>query len=214
MFMRFKNWPLWLVLLVLTVALLRAPAIAASDPGAFVTSLTQNAFDTLRDPALSEQDRFSKFRMLLNQNVDMPRIGRFVLAANWKRANEAQQAEYQQLFSDYVIAAYAGRLKDYTDSQISIKNITAMEKSEFIVSSQITNSKNPKPVQVDWRLRETEGELRMLDMTIEGISMALTQRSEFSAIIQQNNGDINALLTRLRSAAGPIAQGKPATVTN
>lgn len=212
--MRLKSWPLWLVLIVLTAAPLRAPALAASDPGAFVTNLTHNAFETLRDPALSEKERFSKFRVLLNQHVDMPRIGRFVLAANWKRANAAQQAEYQKLFSDYVIAAYAGRLKDYTESQISIKNITAMEKSEFIVSTLITNPKNPKPVQVDWRLRETGGVLRILDMTIEGISMALTQRSEFAAIIQQNNGDINALLARLRSAAGPITQGKQVSVTH
>ncbi len=213
MFMRSKFIPLVAVMLIAAAMSFHASAKAAPDPSAFVESLTYSAFETLRDPAISEKERFSKFRVLLSHHVDMPRIGRFVLGANWRRADAAQQAEYQKLFSDYVISAYAGRLKDYTDAKISIKDTTSTGKGEYIVSTLITHPKNPEPVHVDWRLRENEGELQVLDMSIEGISMALTQRSEFASIVQQNSGDINALLARLRSSAGAVNDGKQVSIT-
>jgi len=213
MFMRSKFIPLTAVMLLAATLSFHITARAAVDPSAFVESLTYSAFETLRDPAISEKERFSKFRALLSDHVDMPRIGRFVLGANWKRADATQQAEYQKLFHDYVISAYAGRLKDYTDAKISIKGTTSTGKGEHIVSTLITHPKNPEPVHVDWRLRENAGGLQVLDMSIEGISMALTQRSEFASIIQQNNGDINALLIRLRSSAGAINDGKQVSIT-
>lgn len=202
-----------IIVLVATVVLWQSRVMAATDPAGFVTNLTLNAFATLRDQSLSDHERFAKFRALLSQGVDLPRVGRFVLGANWRRANAAQQAEYQLLFKDYIIAAYAGRLKDYTDSKITVKSVTPLGKDEHLISTLITNPKNPEPVVVDWRLRETDGQLRVLDMSIQGISMALTQRSEFSSIIQQNGGDINALLARLRAAAAPINAGKQVSIT-
>lgn len=213
MFMHSKFIPLTAVILLAAALCFQTTARAAVTPSTFVESLTYSAFETLRDPAISEKERFSKFRALLNNRVDMPRIGRFVLGANWKRADAAQQAEYQKLFHDYVISAYAGRLKDYTEAKISIKDTTNTGKGEHIVSTLIIHPKNPEPVHVDWRLRENAGELQVLDMSIEGISMALTQRSEFASIIQQNNGDINALLTRLRSASGAINDGEQISIT-
>lgn len=212
MFMRLKSFPLAAAMLLAVMISYHTAARAAADPVTFVESLTYSAFDTLRDPDISEKERFSKFRVLLSKRVDMPRIGRFVLGANWRRADAAQQAEYQKLFSDYVIAAYAGRLKDYTDAKISFKNTATTEKGEHIVSTLITHPKNPEPVHVDWRLRETEGELQVLDMSIEGISMAITQRSEFASIIQQNGGNIDALLARLRSSAGAVNDGRQVSI--
>lgn len=188
-------------------------ARAAADPSSFVETLTYGAFEALRDDKISEAERFAKFRALLSKGVDLPRVGRFVLGAHWRRADAAQQAEYQSLFSDYVIAAYAGRLKDYTNAKISIKNTISAGKDEYIVSTLVVHPDNPEPVHVDWRLRDIEGELRVLDMTIEGISMALTQRSEFASIIQKNGGDINVLLARLRSVSGAVAAGKQVTIT-
>lgn len=213
MFMRLKFIPMMSALLLAATMLFNGAAQAALAPSAFVENLTYRAFETLRDPAIDEKQRFAKFRTLLSHHVDMQRIGKFVLGANWRRADAAQQAEYQTLFRDYVISAYAGRLKDYTEAKISIKDTTDTGKGEHIVSTLITHPKNPEPVHVDWRLRENAGELQVLDMTIEGISMALTQRSEFASIIQQNNGDINALLTRLRSSAGAFNEGKQVSIT-
>jgi phospholipid transport system substrate-binding protein len=187
---------------------------AASDPGAFVEDLTYTAFETLRNTEIDEKERFSRFRDLVQNRLDMPRIGRFVLGANWRRADPDQQAEYQKLFSDYVVSAFAGRLRDYTNSKITIKGNMATGKGEYIVSTMVLNPKNPEPIKVDWRLRENAGALQVLDMSIEGVSMALTQRSEFSAVIQQNGGDINVLLTRLRDAATALNEGKQVTISN
>lgn len=213
MLMRSKLIPMMAALMLAATMLFNGVAQAAIAPSAFVENLTYSAFETLRDPAIDEKQRFAKFRTLLSQHVDMSRIGKFVLGANWRRADAAQQSEYQKLFSDYVISAYAGRLKDYTNATIRIKDTTDTGKGEYIVSTLVLHPKNPEPVKVDWRLRENAGELQVLDMTIEGISMALTQRSEFTSIIQQNNGDINALLARLRSTAGAINAGKQVSIT-
>lgn len=213
MFTRPNHIGLACLLLMSAVIFLNASSRAAASPAAFVETLTYGAFETLRDQGISERERFEKFRVLLSSGVDLPRIGRFVLGAHWRSANAAQQAEYQKLFGNYVIAAYAGRLRDYTDSKITVKNTTPAGAGEYIVSTLIVNPKNPEPVHVDWRLREIEGQLRVLDMTIEGISMALTQRSEFASIIQNNGGDINALLTRLRDTSGAVNDGKQVSIT-
>ena len=207
-----KFTPAALALLVAAALFVRNPVMAAVDPSAFVSDLANSAFETLRDPSSSEPERFSKFRALLTKGVDLPRVGRFVLGAHWKRADAAQQAEYQSLFGNYVIAAYAGRLKDYTEAKITVKETLTTDKGEYIVSTLVVHPKNPEPVHVDWRLREAEGKLRILDMTIEGVSMALTQRSEFSSIIQQNGGDINVLLARLRDTADAVEAGKTVTI--
>lgn len=200
-------------LFIVLAAFTFVPVKAAPDPSAFVESLATSAFSTLRDPAITDQERFAKFRVLLTEGVDLPRIGRFVLGSHWKQADEAQQKEYQSLFKNYIIAAYAGRLKDYAEAEVAIKNATANGKNEHIVATLVVAPGNPEPVHVDWRLREDAGQLRVIDLTIEGISMALTQRSEFSSIIKQNGGDVNMLLDRLRSVADDIEAGKQATVS-
>lgn len=219
MFMRLIKQPLQNAIVLLMLVLSSTAALATADAGgkntsAFVENLTYSALKTLSDPNITEKERFFKFRELLHNRLDMPRIGRFVLGANWRRADAAQQAEYQKLFSDYVVSAFAGRLRDYTDSKIAIKSSVATGKGEHIVTTMVQSPKNPEPVKVDWRLRENAGALQVLDMSIEGVSMALTQRSEFSAVIQQNGGDINVLLKRLRDAAAALNEGKQVTISN
>lgn len=214
MFMRLNFTRLFAATLLTAAVLCHTIAIAATNPPAFIEKLTYSALETLGDQAIGEKERYSKFHALLSDNVDMPRVGRFVLGANWRKADTAQQAEFQKLYKDYLISAYAGRLKDYTRAKIRIKNTTGVGKNEYLVSSQVTNPNNPEPVSVDWRLRESEDKLLVLDMTIEGISMALTQRSEFASIIQKNGGDINALLARMRSSAGAVSDGEQISIAN
>jgi len=214
MFLHMKKLPVTSAIVLGMLLFSAVAGRAAPDPGAFVESLTYSAFETLGNKEIGEKERFTRFRALLHNRLDMPRIGRFVLGANWRRADPAQQAEYQKLFSDYVVSALAGRLKDYADSKITIKGSIATGKGEHIVSTVVQNPKNPEPIKVDWRLRENANDLQVLDMSVEGISMALTERSEFAAVLQKNGGDINALLTRLRSAAGALNEGKQVSVSD
>lgn len=188
---------------VLSLALVPA-AHAAQVPEEFVAKLADDAFSTLRDTSLSETARLEKFRALLSLGVDLPRVGRFVLGQHWRRANTDQQKEYQALFSEYVIASYAGRLKEYTTSKVVIKKAADNGNGEYLVTSIVTQPGNPAPIRVEWRLREDHGQLRVIDLIIEGISMALSQRSEFSSLISSNGGDLTVLLARLRDVASTI----------
>lgn len=201
-------------LMLVFVLALPASALAAQDPQKFVDGMAKQAFAALGDTSLSEPERVEKLRVLLNARVDMPRVGRFVLGANWRRADAAQQAEYLKLFSEYVIASYAGRLKEYTGSIVRIKDTADNGNGEYIVTTLISQPGAPQPVRVDWRVREGGGELRIIDLMIEGISMALSQRSEFGSLIQKNGGDISVLLARLRDVASTIdTTGGPVTLT-
>lgn len=196
------------------VLALHAPALAAQDPQKFVDGMAKQAFAALGDTSISEPERVEKLRTLLNASVDMPRVGRFVLGANWRRADAAQQAEYLNLFSEYVIASYAGRLKEYTGSIVRVKDTSDNGNGEYIVTTLISQPGAPQPVRVDWRVREAQGELRIIDLMIEGISMALSQRSEFGALVQSNGGDISVLLARLRDVASTIdTSSGPVTLT-
>ena len=98
-----------LVLSVLAVGLClqSAPAIASPTPQQFVDDLANKAFAVLRDDTLEDAARFQKFRALLREGVDLPRVGRFVLGKYWRRATPEQRSEYDSLFGDYVIASYA-----------------------------------------------------------------------------------------------------------
>lgn len=197
---------LWLLQVAcVAVALTVMPTAHASQaPEQFVTQLADDAFDVLRDESLSEPARLDKFRALLVKGVDLPRVGRFVLGKNWRRASPEQQKEYQSLFSEYVIASYAGRLKEYTQSEVTVLHAADTDNGEYLVSSIVKQPGNPAPIRVEWRVREADGQLRVIDLILEGISMALSQRSEFASLILNNGGDISILLARLRDVASTI----------
>ena len=97
---------------------------------------------------------------------------------------------------------------------MTVKKTTANGNNEYLVASVIAQPGNPQPIRVDWRLHEAEGELRVVDLIIEGISMALTQRTEFGSLIQSNGGDITVLIARLREVASTIqTAGAPVSLT-
>jgi phospholipid transport system substrate-binding protein len=176
------------------------PAAAAADPAAMISNLGRRALEVLGKDATQAQ-RVARFRELLREDFDVPGIGRFVLGRYWNQASEEQRAEFVKLFEDYIAMAYATRLAEYTGETLKVTG-SRPEADGAIVSSQILRPAGAAPVKVDWRLTGRDGNYKISDVSVDGISMAVTQRSEFASVIQHNGGQVQGLITMLRQKTG------------
>jgi len=172
------------------------PAAAAADPAAMISNLGSRALEVLGKGA-NQSQRVERFRELLRQDFDVPGIARFVLGRYWNTATEEQRAEYVKLFEDYVAMAYATRLAEYTGENFKVTG-SRPDADGAIVTSQIVRPSGAAPVKVDWRLTGRDGKYKISDVSVDGISMAVTQRSEFASVIQHDGGQVQGLITMLR----------------
>ncbi len=181
--------------LLLPLAAIR-PAQAANPAAAanFIQQLGQYTLGILQQP-LSLPQREAQLRELLRQGFDLPFIARFVLGRAYNGLTPDQAAEYQQVFSDFVLRSYARRLAGFQASGFNILGTRAVGDSDTEVATRI-DPQNGQPIRCDWRVREFAGpRLGIIDVTVEGVSMALTQRDEFTAVASSRGvGDLIGVL--------------------
>lgn len=185
---------------VFAVCLILISSSAIADDGAkakaLIDKMGADAVSFLKDENLSKSQKEAKFRKLLNKNFDMNTIARFALGKNWRSASPAQQKKYLKLFNDMIVRVYSARFNEYEGQEFKVTSFRDTGKSDILVTSYIVPPQGSK-VQVDWRVRNRNGAMKVIDVIIEGVSMSLTQRSEFSSVIQRNGGDIGVLLAHL-----------------
>jgi phospholipid transport system substrate-binding protein len=184
------------IALCIGVAALARPAAAAADPAALISDLGNRALEVLGKNA-SPNQRDARFRQLFFQDFDVPAIARFVLGRYWRIATPAQQQEFVRLFTVYTALAYSNRLAAYSGETLRVTG-SRPEAEGSIVSSEIVRPNGAPPTKVDWRLSWTLGTYKITDVIVDGISMAVTQRSEFASVIQRHGGQVQGLLTLLR----------------
>ena len=179
-----------------------AGARVASDPGAFVSTLAQEALDDLASAAIPEPQRVARFRALFAETFDVPLLARFVLGRYWRQASEAERAEYLRLFDELVVQTYVRRFNEFNTARIRVLSTSKPnEDNDVIVAVEGTLANKP-PVRLDVRVRQTGADYRIIDVAIEGVSMAITQRDEFASVIQRGGGRVEALLANLRDKVG------------
>ena len=183
------------------------PAAAAADPTALINNLGREALAVL-GKGTNESQRVARFRELLREDFDVPGIARFVLGRYWNTATEEQRAEFVKLFENYVAAAYATRLAEYAGEQFKVTG-SRPDGDGAIVSSQILRPAGSAPIKVDWRLTGRNGNYKISDVSVDGISMAVTQRSEFASVIQHSGGQLQGLIAMLREKTGGAAARSP-----
>ncbi len=179
------------------------PAAAAADPTALISNLGSRALEVLGKNAPQSQ-RVARFRELLREDFAVPEIARFVLGRYWNVATEEQRAEFVKLFEEYIALAYSTRLAEYTGETFKVTG-SRPDADGAVVSSQILRPAGAAPVKVDWRLIGRNGVYKISDVSVDGISMAVTQRSEFASVIQHNGGQVQGLITMLREKTGGSA---------
>lgn len=189
--------------LVLPHATHAEDATKANDPkvsGAlqFVKSTAEAGLTFLSNANSTQEQKKSEFRKLLNNSFDLDTIGRFTLGRYWNTATPAQQQQFLTLFRKMVVAVYANRFGDYKGQKFEVKSARAISDTDTLVTSFIVPVDGGENIQVDWRVRSKGGNNKIVDVLVSGVSMGVTQRSDFSSVIQRGGGDINVLLEHLK----------------
>lgn len=190
-------------LLASLVLPMQAQAAETSQAKAFIESLGSEALSSLTGQNVAPAEREVRVRKLLRTNFDIDTISKFALGTYWRGATDAQKKEYTSLFENMIVKTYAQRFEDYKGQTFKVTGETAANK-DVIVNSQILQAGGP-PVNVDWRVRGSGKNMKIIDVMVEGISMSVTQRSDFAAVIQRGGGNVDALLKSLRERSGTAA---------
>ena len=179
-----------------------------------VDKLAKQAIDVMTSKDIADGDRIQRFRTLFISSVDVPVVSRFVLGRHWKTATPEQQQDFVKLFEDMLVYTWANRFKEAHDN-ITLKIVGAKPDGDtgMIVETAILRD-NQEPIPVLWRLRQSEGALRIQDLLIEGTSMVVTYREEYASVINQNGGNLSGLLDVLRKKTVAMAQQQSSGKTN
>jgi len=168
------------------------------EPDVFVQSTVNRASQTLSSN-LSKLEKIEKLKDIAKETVDIKGLGFYSLGGYRKTINEDQKKQYNALFEKYFLKTFASRLAEYSNPEIEVKSKKKLNENYTIVSSTLVSTKQRPEVNIDWRIyTKNPDNLKIRDLIIEGLSLARTQKEEFSSIIQSNDGDINALFISLK----------------
>jgi phospholipid transport system substrate-binding protein len=193
------------------VALVQAvpcAATAASEHAegakAFLQSLADRTITTLNQRQMAQKDRVDAFRSLFAEGFDVRSIGQFVAGRAWTKASEPQKVAYLQVFEEVTVLTWALRFDQYKGEKLSIEKVREDGKAVLLESLIVRPGK--EPIRVDWRIEKGKDGYKILDIVAEGTSLAIAQRADYSAVIQQNNGEFDGLIRALRDKQKKLRQ--------
>jgi len=186
-------------LLIVALFCAQSAPLQASSAGSaksFIEDLGRRAIASLTKPGVPQTQLESGFKALLEEGFDISGIGRFVMGRYWKQMTPDQQSRFIPLFERRLIKSYANRFQEYSGVVFTVKD-ARQEGNHFIVSSTIQKPGGPL-TPVDWRV----GGGKIHDVKVEWVSMSITIRDEYSALVQSNNGNIDSFLSALGGSVG------------
>tara|TARA_B100000787_G_scaffold121972_1_gene91745 strand:- start:62 stop:658 length:597 start_codon:yes stop_codon:yes gene_type:complete len=168
------------------------------EPDVFVQSTVNRAAKTLSGN-FTKKERIEKLKEIASETVDITGIGNYTLGSYRKNINDEQSKEYKLLFEQYFLKSFSSRLAEYSNPEIEVVSKKKINKNYTMVSSILVSTDQRPAVKIDWRIYTKDPKNPMIrDLIIEGLSLVRTQKEEFSSIIQNNDGDINALFASLK----------------
>ncbi len=182
-----------------------APAVDSKAAQTFIRDLSDKAFAVLRDKNLTQTVREKNFRELLGQGFAIDKIASAVLGRNRRTATPEQLSEFNAAFPEYVVRIYASRLTDFSDTVLKTTGTSSIgSRGDVSVHTVVSGKSVSQPVHADWRVTQIPNVgLRIIDLSIEGISMATTQRDEFDTKIAQKG--MNSLISDIKSGSSDVA---------
>lgn len=182
--------------LILFLSMTNAYAATPADAEKFAKSIAdQLVAEVMQSKAPVEQKRI-RFEEIFVTNADMDMIVRFVLGRSFKSAPPEKISEFKTVFIENFVLTWADRFNSYSGESVTFTNVR-QNKNEFWTTSQINIPGTEKPIDVLWRLREKNGVIKVVDLVAEGVSMLQNYRNEYASVLQQNNGDVSALIRQL-----------------
>ena len=171
---------------------------AIDNPGQYIISTTEKAINALTDNSITQNEKEKRFGKLFDENFDVPSISRFVLGKYWKSATTNQKKVFFVTFRNYMVKTYSSKFNEYSGEKLSLVNYENEPNSKLFVVHTALNRPNDPPIKVDWRVGLKKDRYVILDIIIEGISLAVTQRSEFVSVIDHNDGNLDNLIKLLK----------------
>lgn len=181
----------WLVLAV-------PPAAAGGDEAETFIRDTADRVFTAYSGEVSDEQRTEIFRQILGKTFELKTIARFTLGRYWRVASAEQRTEYQRLFEDFLVLAYANRFRDLGGVKLRITSVRTINERDRLVLSEVAADATRPPIRIGWRVRQTKNGPRIVDVIVDGISMSITQRDQFAAAIRTAGGKVEGLLAMLR----------------
>ena len=182
----------------LTIILSSVGKVHSIEADIFVQSTVNRASEALNDK-FSKEEKIEKLKEIASETVDIKGIGFYTLGAYRKSISDDQIKQYETLFKQYFLKSFTSRLAEYSNPEIEVVSKKKLNENYTMVSSILVSTEQRPEVKIDWRIYTKNSENPLIrDLIIEGLSLARTQKEEFSSIIQSNDGDINALFSTLK----------------
>jgi len=173
-------------------------AAAPADPASLVTELGAQLGQVLSDRTLSPVAQKERFHAILDADFDFPVISRFVLGRYWQGSNDAFHREFVSVFEDYVIQSLSARFAVYSGDSIRVMGTHSESEHSTIVSTTIVHPDGTSQPNVDWRVQDKSAGLKIADVSVAGVSMAVSYREQIAAVIDRDGGQVASVISTLR----------------
>jgi phospholipid transport system substrate-binding protein len=185
------------IFLILLLFCINTSNVYSIEPDVFIQS-TVNRASQILSKNISKEEKINELKSVAKETVDIKGVGFYSLGSARKNLNDSQKIEYLKLFEDYFLKSFSSRLAEYTNPEIEVNDKKVLNKNYTIVNSFLVATSERPEVKIDWRVYTKDPENPLIrDLIIEGLSLARTQKEEFSSILNSNDGDINALFKTL-----------------
>ena len=184
---------IFILILFFYVNLINLNPAYSISPDVFIQSTVNRASQVLSEN-ISKDEKINKLKLIAKETVDIKGVGFYSLGAARKNLNDSQKETYSKLFEKYFLKSFSSRLAEYTNPEIEVKDKEILNDNYTIVTSVLVATLERPEVNINWRVYTKEPDNPLIrDLIIEGLSLARTQKEEFSSILNSNDGDINVL---------------------
>ena len=194
--MKLKKFLVFFIFIIISI--LNINYSHSLEPDIFVQSTVNRASEALNNK-YSKEEKINKLKKIASEAVDIDGIGSYTLGSYRKTISKAELKKYKILFRQYFLKSFASRLAEYSNPEIEVTSKKKLNENYTIVNSILVGTEHRPEIKIDWRIYTKNPKSPLIrDLIIEGLSLARTQKEEFSSIIEGSNGDINVLFTTLK----------------
>lgn len=177
-------------------------AIDAKGAEDFVKQLTKQGIEQIINADVSKQEKDARFYKLFTENLDMDKIGQFVLGRYWRSATPAQRDEFIKVYRDLNTKTWSARFDEFKGKNFVFKGTSPLNsknsQNQIFVDTEVP-LENAQPAKVAWRVEDKNGKYKIVDIVIENVSLAISARNEYTAVIQNSPKGIDGLIEELKS---------------
>lgn len=193
------------ILFALMIVFCMKSALAADPAIEYMRALSEDVITNGLQKTTNVAEREAFMRERFTKNLDLKSIGQFVLGTYWKKADKDQKQAFLDVFTELLTKTWTDRFGLYNGQTIQFTSVEpAQQKGQLYVNSEIQDK---TPISLRWRVRPKDGKYLVIDIVIENVSMAISYRSEYTAFLQQHQGNLNDLIDELKKKVSTFKYG-------